>query len=78
MRIDERTFSRAIKYVEFAIQYENDTKAILDHLTTFGIKGYDAFLIYKAGEVSVRMSEKYPLPETRRDKGKEYRDKRKT
>lgn len=49
---------RVIARVERAIGVGAPIEAIIDFLAHEGITGYDAFLAYKAAEVSIRMAER--------------------
>ncbi len=49
---------RVIARVENAINVGAPVKSILDFLAAEGITGYDAFLAYKAAEVSIAMADR--------------------
>ncbi len=54
MNITERVIAR----VEAAICVGADAESIVSMLESEGVVGYDAFLAYKAAEVSLRMRER--------------------
>ncbi len=58
MQVTERLIAR----VENAINVGAEMEDIVQMLAGYGVTGYDAWLAYKAAEVSVRMFERFPLP----------------